>query len=93
MATFDKADPRWIVKDRADGTNVNGWHWSEKNYTSWSKKRINELFTDAEVVSNALAICKTTKLSSFVGEAYLNTRKGKVIPGYDLVIKLAWEGE
>ena len=27
MAKIGEGDQRWIVKDRADGTNVNGWHW------------------------------------------------------------------
>ena len=30
MAEFDKADPRWLVKDMGQGgTNVNNWHWRE----------------------------------------------------------------
>ena len=36
---------RWIVEDRPDGTNVNNWHWTEKNADSWSKNKIKvELF-------------------------------------------------
>ena len=27
MARWEQGDPRWIVSDRADGHNVNGWHW------------------------------------------------------------------
>ena len=27
MAKWGEGDPRWIVEDRTDGTNVNNWHW------------------------------------------------------------------
>ena len=27
MARWGEGDERWIVSDRPDGTNVNGWHW------------------------------------------------------------------
>ena len=27
MAKVGETDPRWIVAERADGTNVNNWHW------------------------------------------------------------------
>ena len=31
---------RWIVEERPDATNVNNWHWTEKNADSWSKAKI-----------------------------------------------------
>ena len=27
MAKWGEGDPRWIVEERSDGTNVNNWHW------------------------------------------------------------------
>lgn len=27
MAKWGHGDPRWIVEERADATNVNNWHW------------------------------------------------------------------
>lgn len=27
MAKWGEGDPRWIVEERADATNVNNWHW------------------------------------------------------------------
>jgi len=39
MAKVGEGDARWIVEDRADGTNVNNWHWKEKDALSWSEKR------------------------------------------------------
>jgi hypothetical protein len=35
---------RWVVEHREDGTNVNGWHWEDKNRFSWTKQRLPELF-------------------------------------------------
>lgn len=29
MAKWGEGDPRWIVEERPDGTNVNNWHWYE----------------------------------------------------------------
>lgn len=27
MAKWGAGDPRWIVEERPDATNVNNWHW------------------------------------------------------------------
>jgi hypothetical protein len=27
MAKWGEGDSRWIVDERRDGTNINGWHW------------------------------------------------------------------
>ena len=43
MAKLGEGDARWIVTERADGTNVHGWHWAEKDVSSWAKQRLNEL--------------------------------------------------
>ena len=43
MAKVGEGDKRWIVKEREDGTNVNGWHWKETNLTGWSQSRLKEL--------------------------------------------------
>ena len=43
MAKVGEGDERWIVKEREDGTNVNGWHWKETNLTGWSQSRLKEL--------------------------------------------------
>merc|ERR1712107_474678 len=44
MAKWGEGDPRWIVEERPDATNVNNWHWTEKNADAWSKSKIKELF-------------------------------------------------
>ena len=45
MAKWGEGDPRWIVEERPDATNVNNWHWTEKNADQWSKDKLNELFS------------------------------------------------
>lgn len=40
MAKWGEGDPRWIVEERPDATNVNNWHWfvissSEIHYYTW----------------------------------------------------------
>ena len=39
MAKWGEGDPRWIVEERPDATNVNNWHWTEKNADAWSKAK------------------------------------------------------
>lgn len=40
MAKWGEGDARWIVTDRPDGANVNGWHWEEKNRMHWVRERV-----------------------------------------------------
>ena len=40
MAKWGEGDPRWIVEERPDATNVNNWHWTERNADKWSKEKI-----------------------------------------------------
>ena len=46
MAKWGEGDPRWIVEERPDATNVNNWHWTEKNADAWSKKKLEELLVN-----------------------------------------------
>lgn len=43
QAKWEERSDRWIVEDRKDGSNVNGWHWQEQNRLPWSKQKIDEL--------------------------------------------------
>ncbi len=36
-AEVGKGDPRWIVKDREDGKNVNSWHWEERDMMPFAR--------------------------------------------------------
>lgn len=93
MAKWGEGDPRWIVEERADGTNVNNWHWTEKNATEWSKQRLTALLVNLRVEEEGVGHAVVTEVTSFSGEASANNRKNKLIFFYELVIKLKWKGE
>ncbi|KAK9821579.1 hypothetical protein WJX81_007361 [Elliptochloris bilobata] len=96
MAKVGEGDARWIVEDRADGTNVNAWHWEERDVLPWAKRRLQDLLGDLELLKSegldgvALRTSPTVEVS---GEALTNNRKGKLIPSYELTVKGRWSGE
>ncbi|XP_070576480.1 activator of 90 kDa heat shock protein ATPase homolog 1-like [Ptychodera flava] len=91
MAKWGEGDPRWIVEERADATNVNNWHWTEKNATAWSKDKLKELLLDLKV-ENEKGCCKITEIAKCEGEATASNRKAKLIFFYEWDIKLEWKG-
>lgn len=91
MAKWGEGDPRWIVEERPDATNVNNWHWTEKNAGPWSKDRLKELLVGFDFSENAM-VCKITEIDKITGEASANNRKGKLIFFYEWDILLNWEG-
>ena len=93
MAKLGEGDERWIVSERADGVNVNNWHWQEKDAFEWSRERFADLLS-RDICDGADGVSlKTTGVTSLTGEAYVNRRKGKIIAGYELELKMAYEGE
>lgn len=93
MAKLGEGDNRWIVKERNDGTNCNGWHWSEKNLTDWSKERLGELLCDIVVLDDSTGSCKVTELEKITGDVTVQSRKQKKFPLYELELTLKWEGQ
>ncbi|KAJ7557769.1 hypothetical protein O6H91_04G008900 [Diphasiastrum complanatum] len=94
MAKFGEGDKRWIVQDRSDGANVHNWHWAEKDCLEWTRKRLGELLENVKILNGEGGLYITTKnLESVTGEAYVNIRKGKIIPGYEIKVVLNWSGE
>lgn len=91
MAKWGEGDPRWIVEERPDATNVNNWHWTEKNASSWSLDRIKELFKNIPIQTDEgdLTIVEAEKVD---GEASASNRKGKLIFFYEWDIILKWSG-
>ncbi|EFJ49368.1 hypothetical protein VOLCADRAFT_74185 [Volvox carteri f. nagariensis] len=93
MARFEEADPRWLVKDMGDaGRNVNNWHWTERDCTDWAKQRLSEVLAGIQLTQSPAAV-RTTTLESMSGDAFLNIRKNKLIPSYDLEVRVGWTGE
>ncbi|XP_034364376.1 activator of 90 kDa heat shock protein ATPase homolog 2 isoform X3 [Arvicanthis niloticus] len=91
MAKWGQGDPRWIVEEREDGTNVNNWHWTERDATVWSKGKLRELLVGI-AMENEAGRCVISELKQVEGEASCNSRKGKLIFFYEWNIKLAWKG-
>lgn len=94
MAKYGEGDKRWIVEDRPDGTNVHNWHWSETDCLEWSRNLFTKLLSDLTLLDGeGNLFVRTKKVEKVDGEAYVNIRKGKIIPGYEISVVLAWEGE
>ncbi|XP_062503043.1 activator of 90 kDa heat shock protein ATPase homolog 1-like isoform X2 [Corticium candelabrum] len=91
MAKWGQGDPRWIVEERADATNVNNWHWTEKDASEWSKTLLKELFRGLKI-EDGDAKCQTTDVSKVEGEASVNNRKAKTIVFYEWTVTIDWKG-
>ncbi|XP_071795468.1 activator of 90 kDa heat shock protein ATPase homolog 1-like isoform X1 [Asterias amurensis] len=91
MAKWGEGDPRWIVEERSDATNVNNWHWTERDVSSWSKKKLEELLVGLKIKDDK-GECLIKELNSIDGEASASNRKGKLIFFYEWNIKLEWKG-
>ncbi|EFN89970.1 activator of 90 kDa heat shock protein ATPase homolog 1 [Harpegnathos saltator] len=89
MAKWGEGDPRWIVEERPDATNVNNWHWTEKNACAWSQEKLKELFLNTRIEGDGVS-CKITEMEKCEGEAVANNRKGKLIFFYEWNIIFKW---
>ena len=65
----------------------------EKDCLGWSKQRLQELLCGAVLAEgdNGLGVTADPQLV-LTGEAFVNQRKGKLIPSYELELKLEWSG-
>lgn len=91
MAKWGEGDPRWIVEERADATNVNNWHWTEKNATPWSKDKLNSLLKGL-VIEDEKYFCEIKEVTKIEGEASANNRKAKLFFFYEWEITAKWTG-
>ncbi|KYQ91054.1 activator of Hsp90 ATPase family protein [Tieghemostelium lacteum] len=92
MANAYEADPRWIVENRADGKNVNNWHWVQSDRLPWSKTVITELLTQTVLDTDEFTF-KITSVPTVEGECNVNNRKGKTIFLYEINVKANWIAE
>ncbi len=56
------------MQDRADGTNVNNWHWTEKDVSGWARHRLGQLLGGLALFSNESGSAATTTVQSVTGE-------------------------
>ena len=105
MAKVGEGDARWIVSDRQDGTNVNQWHWQETDVLLWCQHKVKkevlcpanniklrEHFSSSRSNSEDQFIVELLEAKT-TGEAYINTRKGKLIAGYELKVVLPFKAK
>jgi len=79
------------VEERADATNVNNWHWTERDATGWSTEHLKELLLEIRV-EGPEGVCNITDVPKLDGEASVNNRKGKLIFFYEWVLRASWMG-
>ena len=78
MAKWGEWNPRWIVEVRPDGTNVNNWHWKEKDATSCSKEQLPSLLSGIKIEDNDNNLLKVEEVNFDDDcEAVINNRKQK----------------
>uniref|UniRef100_A0A452R2W6 Activator of Hsp90 ATPase AHSA1-like N-terminal domain-containing protein n=1 Tax=Ursus americanus TaxID=9643 RepID=A0A452R2W6_URSAM len=87
MAKWDQGDPRWIVEEREDGTNVNNWHWCGR-----AGGKLRDLLVGI-VVENEAGGGEISELKQVEGEASCSSCKGKLIFFYEWNISLSWKGK
>eukprot|EP01105_Mastigella_eilhardi_P006889 TRINITY_DN18396_c0_g1_i1.p1 TRINITY_DN18396_c0_g1~~TRINITY_DN18396_c0_g1_i1.p1 ORF type:complete len:355 (-),score=89.21 TRINITY_DN18396_c0_g1_i1:65-1066(-) len=92
MARLEEKDPRWIVENRADGANVNDWHWTERDCLPWLKQKASEALTALQLLGDEKGTPVVVKSVDVTGEATANNRKGKTFFLYELDVTLNWEG-
>eukprot|EP01113_Clastostelium_recurvatum_P036026 TRINITY_DN5083_c0_g1_i1.p1 TRINITY_DN5083_c0_g1~~TRINITY_DN5083_c0_g1_i1.p1 ORF type:complete len:337 (+),score=105.01 TRINITY_DN5083_c0_g1_i1:57-1067(+) len=92
MAKVGEGDPRWLVENRADGRNVNAWHWEEKDIMKWATGEFTNELTGTTLWEGQDGSCKIKSVSKVGGEATANNRKGKTIFYYEMDVKCEWEG-
>ncbi|XP_035214089.1 activator of 90 kDa heat shock protein ATPase homolog 1-like, partial [Stegodyphus dumicola] len=89
MAKWGEGDPRWLVEERPDATNVNNWHWTEKNACQWSKEKFNEILIGTKMETD-FASCEITEITKCNGDAVVNNRKAKLIFFYEWGLEMKW---
>jgi len=80
------------VSPRADGKNVDNWHWTEKDLFEWCKSEFEKRFKKLRIPSQVSTII-ITKVDSVKGSMMVCNRKGKTLYIYDVQLKLNWSGK
>lgn len=91
MALRGEGDPRWVVRERQDGRNVNGWHWEDKNVSEWAQTRLKALISSSFCrTPNPAPGVAVSSVETVEGDATLYNRKGVLKVLYDLKISGRW---
>mmetsp|Transcript_27430 Transcript_27430/g.87907 ORF Transcript_27430/g.87907 Transcript_27430/m.87907 type:complete len:89 (+) Transcript_27430:132-398(+) len=80
MAKVGEGDPRWLVQELGT-TNVNNWHWQEKNMMAWSKARLEGLVKGIKAEMSAMeGSAEITGLKDITGEVGPDSRVAAPAP-------------
>jgi len=91
MAKVGEGDPRWVVADRADGKNVNAWHWSERDVSTWARTFLTSRLSTLTFPAAAADVGPSTlTVDKVEGDAHLYNRKGTLKPVYDIKVSGKW---
>ena len=77
-----------LSRSRPTGPKPTEHKEQREDALKWSEGRLNTLLTLPVREGEEGVFLRTTGVTSCTGEAYLNKRKGKVIPGYELEVKV-----
>lgn len=91
-----EGDPRWVVKDRSDGANVNGWHWEERDVTGAARRLLTKTVTSMTLYDKdnvSLRLLSFREGHGPEGEAVALNRRKKVGVFFDFSFTLEWHGE
>eukprot|EP01104_Vermistella_antarctica_P019693 TRINITY_DN7871_c0_g1_i1.p1 TRINITY_DN7871_c0_g1~~TRINITY_DN7871_c0_g1_i1.p1 ORF type:complete len:371 (+),score=107.91 TRINITY_DN7871_c0_g1_i1:56-1114(+) len=92
MAALGKGDSRWIVSERADGTNVNNWHWVERDISEPACALLSEMLAEV-VCTDGDNKVRIISVGSVKGDFSFNIRRGRQFFLYDVEVKDAvWHG-
>ncbi|XP_056283674.1 activator of 90 kDa heat shock protein ATPase homolog 1-like isoform X2 [Pseudoliparis swirei] len=91
MAKWGEGDPRWIVEQRVDGTNVNNWHWTERDVSSWSSVLLRDLLLGVRA-EGPEGVVQLTEVPKVEGESSINNRRGKLFFFYEWQLRASWLG-
>lgn len=85
---------RWIVTERADGTNVNNWHWTMKDTSEYVKALLSAVVQRQGIFppTGSLSSTRITEVR-LGGEASVTSRKGRTFLIFELQLLIKWEGQ
>jgi hypothetical protein len=91
MARVGEGDSRWIVHD-IGSTNVNAWHWEEKNCTPWSHDWLKRSLVNLSLLASDSATIAVSEVAKVEGDVGYCQRKGKNLFLFEIYLKLTWKG-
>lgn len=93
MAKIGEGDPRWIVQERTDGTNVNSWHWQERDVTKQAHAALKEALEPLVFCENDTGLSlKVKEVADLSGDMTVAQRKQKIMCYFDLKFTVKYVG-